>query len=242
MNDDELEKVPPFLPEEPVSKSKFKVAPREILGYVLLVFSTLILILTLVGGGRMIFDILLDGKGVVNSLNASLIAKVLALMLAYLLGLGAAVLSERVFGNFFMSLILKIFSWVLILLVAAVYAVIVYKLFNQHYNMLKYFLYMGILFSGLIAFVVLHLFMGATDMRLYAIPLIAVSVFQACEIVYRYVFTADAVAVLVFADLYFLIMMVALEALLLAHLGLLDKPRHAVRNLFLKIPGNFRQD
>jgi hypothetical protein len=243
MNDYDMDKVPPFLPDEPEPESKNKVATREILGYLLLIFSILMLIFTLLGGGKMILDILIDGKGIANSLDASLLAKVLALILAYLLGLGAAVVSERVFGNFFMPVVLKVYSWVLLLSVAGVYGLIVFKLYNQNYTALKYFLYIGILFSGLGAFAVLHLVMGSPDMRPYAVPLIAVSVFQACEIVYRYVFVTDPnKAMLVFADFYFLLMMVALEGLMLAHLGLLDRPRRAIQNLFMKIPSNFRQD
>jgi hypothetical protein len=242
MNNYDEDKVPPFLPEEPLLEANSSVNAQGALGYVSLLLSVSMLVIALVGGGRMILDILIDGKGLANTLNPSLLAKILALILAYLLGLGAAGMSERVFGNFFTPIVLKVFSWVLLLLVCGVYGVIIYKLFNQGYTALKYFLYIGILFAGLGAFAVLHLFMGTTDMRPYALPLLAVSVFQAIEVVYRYVFVPNQdKAMLIFADFYFLIMMFALEALMIAHLGILDRPRRAIQNFFVWLPEYFRR-
>jgi hypothetical protein len=60
--------------------------------------------------------------------------------------------------------------------------------------------------------------------------------------VYRYVFVPNPEkAVLVFADFYFLIMMIALEALMIAHLGLLNKPRLAIQNFYIWLPEYIRQ-
>jgi hypothetical protein len=179
-------------------------------------------------GGWLILDIL--GDGLVNSLP-TLPAKALVIGLAYLIGWVTAMVAIRVYGNLVLPFIIHYLIWACLIGLCALYVVILQRMYDQTYNLLKFTAYVTIMASGLAAMVGLHLIVEDHDLRPLSIPLLVISMIHLALIVFRYVFT-QANQAYVWTDLIFFFMMASFGYLMLAHIGLLTPLRHQLTNYF----------
>jgi hypothetical protein len=137
----------------------------------------------------------------------------------------------RVYGNLVLPFIIHYLIWGCLIAVCALYVLILQRLYDQAYNMLRFWAYLIIMSAGLGAMVGLHLIVEDHDLRPLAIPLLVVSMIHLGLIVFRYVFTLANSAYLI-TDLIFFLAMGSFGYLMLAHIGLLAPLRKQLTNYF----------
>jgi hypothetical protein len=186
------------------------------------------LTIALVSGAWLVIDIL--GVGLENSL-ATLPPKVFVIGLAYAVGWVTAMVGIRVYGNLVLPFIIHYLIWGCLIGVCALYVVILYRMYDQTYNLLRFWAYLTIMAAGLGAMVGLHLILEDHDLRPLSIPFLVISMVHLALIVFRYVFTQATPGYLV-TDLSFFFAMAAFGYLMLAHIGLLAPLRTQLTNYF----------
>jgi hypothetical protein len=196
---------------------------------ILMLFASLgALSIALIAGARLIFDIL--GAGLENSLP-SLPTKALVIGLAYGVGWITAMIAIRVYGNLVLPFIINFMMWGCLVAVCALYLLILYKMYDQTYNLLRFWAYLTIVAAGLGALVGLHLIVEDHDLRPFSIPLLVICMIHLGLIVFRYVFT-EANPSYLWTDLLFFLAMASFGYLMLAHIGLLTPLRRQLTNYF----------
>jgi hypothetical protein len=177
-------------------------------------------------GGWLVLDIL--GAGLENSLP-TLPAKAIVIGLAYLIGWVTAMIANRVYGNLVLPFIINYLIWACLIGVCALYVILLQRMYDQTYTMLKFTAYLIIMVAALGAMVGLHLIVEDHDLRPLSLPLLVISLMHLAVIVFRYVFT-QANQAYVLPDLVFFFMMATFGYLMLAHRGLLTPLRKQFPN------------
>jgi hypothetical protein len=184
--------------------------------------------IALLSGAWLVFDIL--GVGLENSLP-TLPAKAFVIGLAYAVGWVTAMIAIRVYGNLVLPVIINYLIWACLIGVCALYVLILQRLFDQTYNLLRFWAYLVIVTSALGAMVGLHLILEDHDLRPLSIPFLIISMIHLGLIVIRYVFTT-ADATYLWKDLLFFLAMGGFGYLMLAHTGLLEPVRRRLTYYF----------
>jgi hypothetical protein len=225
---DPLPKVPPFVEKkkEPLQKDKDL---RGVLSIVTMLGSMAALTVSMGGAAKLVYDIFDDGLA--GSLEG-LWVKLIVLGFAFFFGWGVGLVSIRGFGNLVYPLVIKIYAWACLFAINILYIKIIQKLFIQKYDSMHFWAYFVMLLGGLFVLICLHLLVENHDLRPFAIPLLIISVLHLFIIVYRYIFTTDAIGKRVFGDFTIFIMMISISALMLVHLGILSSLRDRVDGLF----------
>jgi hypothetical protein len=150
---------------------------------------------------------------------------------AYGVGWVTAMVAIRVYGNLVLPFIINIMIWGCLIGVCALYVLILQRMYDQTYTLLKFFAYLTIMTAGLGAMVGLHLVIEDHDLRPLAIPLLVISMIHLALIVFRYVFTVANPDYL-WTDLLFFLIMGVFGYLMLAHMGLLTPLRTQLTHYF----------
>lgn len=196
---------------------------------ILMLFASLgALSIALIAGARLIIDIL--GTGLEKSLP-TLPTKALVIALAYGVGWIAAMIAIRVYGNLVLPFIINFMMWGCLVAVCALYLLVLYKMYDQTYNLLRFWAYLTIVAAGLGALVGLHLIVEDHDLRPFSIPLLVICMIHLGLIVFRYVFT-EANPSYLWTDLLFFLAMATFGYLMLAHIGLLTPLRRQLTSYF----------
>ena len=207
-----------------------RLSQRGMLSILMLMASMGALAFALIGGAKLVLDIL--GTGLENSLP-SLPPKALVVAVAYAVGWVTAMVAIRVYGNLVLPFIINFLIWGCLIGVCALYILVLYRMYDQTYNLLRFTAYLTIVTSGLGAMVGLHLIVEDHDLRPLSIPLLVISMIHLGLIVFRYVFTVANPDYL-WTDLLFFIVMGTFGYLMLAHVGLLAPFRTQLTNYFDK--------
>ena len=215
-------------PSPLLSRNGKRLSQRGMLSILMLLGSMGALGIAFLSGGWLVLDIL--GEGLVNSLP-SLPAKALVIGIAYLIGWVTAMVAIRVYGNLVLPFIIHYLIWGCLIGVCALYVLILQRMYDQTYTLLKFTAYLMIMAAGLSAMVGLHLIVEDHDLRPLSIPLLVISMFHLALIVFRYVFTQANQDYLV-TDLIFFFMMASFGYLMLAHIGLLAPLRTQLTHYF----------
>jgi hypothetical protein len=205
-----------------------RLSQRGMLSILMLMASMGALGIALLSGAWLVFDVL--GAGLESSLP-TLPAKVVVIGLAYAVGWVTAMVAIRVYGNLVLPFIIHYLIWACLIGVCALYVLILQRMYDQTYNMLRFWAYLIIMVSALGAMVGLHLILEDHDLRPLAIPLLVISIIHLGLIVFRYVFTNANTAYLL-PDLIFFIAMGLFGYLMLAHMGLLTPLRSQLTYYF----------
>lgn len=224
-----LPHVPPF-PERKTQPRKNGVDTRGMLSMVTMFVSLAVLTASMLGAGKLIFIVF--GDGLSNSLDG-LFVKVVVLGLSFLFGWGIGLVSIRGFGNLVYPMVINWYAWVCNFGVSALYILVIQKLFMQGYDSLHFWAYLITLLGGLFVLICLHLLVEGHDLRPFAVPLLVISGIQLFEIIFRYIFTEDAVNWMVISDFTVFFLMLAISALMLAHIGILSPLRERINALFV---------
>lgn len=201
--------------------SRNRPSQRGMLSILMLMASMGALGIALLSGGWLVLDIL--GVGLENSLP-TLPAKVFVIGLAYAVGWITAMVAIRVYGNLVLPFIIHYLIWGCLIGMCALYILVLYRMYDQTYNLLRFTAYLSIMVAGLGAMVGLHLIIEDHDLRPLAIPLLVISMIHLALIVFRYVFTT-ADSTFLWKDLLFFVAMAGFGFLMLAHIGLLAPVR-----------------
>ena len=210
-------------------RSGKRVSERGMFSLLMMMGSLGALGIALASGAWLVFDIL--GTGLDNSLP-TLPAKTLVIGLAYAVGWITAMVAIRVYGNLVLPFIIHYLIWVCLIGVCALYILILQRLYDQAYNMLRFWAYLTMLAAGLGAMVGLHLIREDHNLRPFSIPLLVISMIHLGLIVIRYVFTTTVKTDYLWKDLLFFIVMGLFSYLMLAHIGLLNPVRTRLTNYF----------
>jgi hypothetical protein len=211
-----------------MSRNGNRLSQRGMLSILMLLASMSALGIALLSGAWLVFDIL--GTGLENSL-ITLPVKGLVIGLAYAVGWLTAMIAIRVYGNLVLPFIINYLIWGCLIGVCALYVLILQRLYDQEYNLLRFFAYLIMMTAGLGAMVGLHLIIEDHDLRPLSIPLLVISMIQLGLIVIRYVFT-DANPTYLWKDLLFFLVMASFGYLMLAHIGLLKPLRMQLTQYF----------
>lgn len=205
-----------------------RLSQRGMLSLLMFFASVGALTIALIGGARLVFDIL--GAGLINSLS-TLPTKAFVVGLAYVVGWLAAMVAIRIYGNLVLPFVINIFIWACLVGVCSLYLLVLQRLYDQSYDLLRFWAYLTMLAAGLTAMVGLHLILEDHDLRPLSMPLLIISMIQLALIVFRYVFT-DGNPVYLWRDLLFFLSMAGFGFLMLAHIGLLMPLRTRITNYF----------
>jgi hypothetical protein len=205
------------------------VSQRGLLSISMLLFSVGSLGIALLAGAKLVYDIF--DVGLLNSLDG-LAIKAIVVGIAYLVGWVTAFLAIRVYGNLVLPFIINFFLWGCLIAVCTLYLLILQRLYDQQYDMLRYTAYIVIMAAALGAMVGLHLILEGHNLRPLSIPLLLINLIQLGLIVFRYVFTPDARAEYLLNDLLFFGGMTAFSIFMLAHIGLLAPVRRRLAYYF----------
>jgi hypothetical protein len=206
-----------------------RLSQRGMFSILMLFGSVSSLSIALLSGAWLVFDIL--GVGLENSLPA-LPAKALVIGVAYVVGWVTAMIAIRVYGNLVLPFIINLLIWACLIGVCALYVLILQRLYDQVYNLLRFWAYLIIMTAALGAILGLHLILEGHDLRPLSIPLLVICMMQLGLIVFRYVFTTTAKPTYLWRDLLFFIAMGGFAYLMLAHIGLLTPLRTRLTNYF----------
>ena len=201
---------------------------RGMLSILMLLASMGALGVAFLAGAKLVIDIL--GTGLENSLP-TLPPKALVVGLAYAVGWITAMVAIRVYGNLVLPFMINYLIWGCLIGVCALYVLLLQRMYDQTYTLLKFTAYLVIMAAGLGAMVGLHLILEEHDLRPLSIPLLVISMIHLGLIVFRYVFTVANPDYL-FTDLLFFIVMASFGYLMLAHVGLLAPLRKQLTNYF----------
>lgn len=205
-----------------------RLSQRGMLSLLMFTASIGALSFALIGGAKMVYDIL--GMGLENSLS-TLPIKAFVVGLAYAVGWLTAMVAIRIYGNLVLPVIINILMWGCLFAVCGLYILVLQRLYDQTYNLLRYWAYLIMIASGLGALVGLHLILEDHDLRPFSMPLLIITMIQLGLIVFRYVFT-NADPLYLWRDLLFFLAMAAFGFLMLAHIGLLTPLRNQLTNYF----------
>lgn len=225
-----LPKTPPFI-ERQSAPLRNTVDTRGMLSIATMLVSLASLTASMLGAGKLVFDIFDDGLA--SSLQ-SVTTKLIVLGFSFFFGWIVGLASIRAFGNLVYPYIIKIYSWGCLSAVGLLYLMIIQKLYLQEYDGIHFWAYLAILLGGLAVLLFLHLLVEDNDLRPYAIPLLIISVFQLFAIIYRYVFTDDPQEMMLLGDLTIFLVMIAISALMLMHLGIFAPLRGQLHDWFTK--------
>ena len=211
-------------------QSQSNVSQRGLLSIAMMMFSVGALGIAMLAGAKLVFNIF-EG-GLENSLNIGLFIKVVVVGLAYLVGWGAAIMAIRVYGNLVLPFIINLFIWGMLIGICTLYLMILVRLYNQQYTLLRFIAYVGVMASALAGMIGLHLILEGHDMRPLSIPILIIVFIQLGLIVLRYVFTSDVQPAYLIFDLTFFIGMAIFSLAMLAHRGLLGPVRRRITYYF----------
>ncbi len=217
-------------PRGPSLQSRYgnRLSQRGMLSLLMFLASVGALTIAFIGGARLVFDVL--GAGLINSLS-TLPTKAFVVGLAYVVGWLAAMVAIRIYGNLVLPFVINIFIWTCLIGVCALYLLVLQRLYDQSYDLLRFWAYLIMLAAGLTAMVGLHLILEDHDLRPLSMPLLIISMIQLALIVFRYVFT-DGNPLYLWRDLLFFLSMAGFGFLMLAHIGLLTPLRARITNYF----------
>jgi hypothetical protein len=181
------------------------------------------------GGAKLLWDILTDGLG-----SAGLLAKVISLGLAFLLGWVVSLVCIRTMGNLVLPLIINIYIFLTAGGILVLYARVALKLFNEvfqpEHHYLRYSLAIG---AGFAVLVGLHLLIEDHDLRPFSIPFLIGGVIHLFGMVLHYVFN-DGNPQGIGGDIYFFAILMIIAILMLAHFGIFNLARSIINGFFAK--------
>jgi hypothetical protein len=231
--DENLPKVPPFVPPAPTQprNNHNNVAEEGMLRVVTLLISLVSLAIALASGAVLAITVLTTNS---SDKYDGIWPKLVVLGLAYMVGWIVGLYSIRGLHNLVLPILIQVYIWLCLAGVCALYIAIIVKLFNQGWSNLSFAKYCLVMIAGLLAMIGLHLMLENHSLVIFAIPLLLICLIHLYLIVFHYVFfPAWAVDYgKLWGDIAFFLGMVVVSILMLAHLGLLEPTRRRIGRMF----------
>lgn len=207
-------------------QSPTNIPESGLMGYAMLVVSAGILGIAMIGGAKIMYDILSHDS------NTGLFAAAIVLGIVYILGWTAAMAGVRMFKNPILPILINLFMIVILIGLCILYGEIMQRLYKQEYGLGQFTKYSLVMLAGISAMVGLHFIIEDHDLRPFAIPLLIFCAIHLGVIVYRYVFVGSEKSYYIIGDFGFLFGMAIISILMLVHVGLLNPIRTRSSNIF----------
>ena len=205
-----------------------KVSQRGLFSLAMLLLSIGGLGFAMLGGAKMVFDLLGDSPNPVSTVTQAVVVG-----LAYGVGWASAVLAIRVYGNLILPILISWFTWAFLAAVCYLYVEILRRMYAQPDDIGRFIKYLVIMTGGLGALLGLHLIIEDHDLRPFSIPLLLLNLTHLGLIVFRYVFdTAGAKPSFLWKDVVFFLYMTTASLAMLSHFGVLTPVRRQITNYF----------
>lgn len=225
------EPVPPFYntPTKPNTTSPVDERKRHGLSSITMFLGWITLTVAMVGGAKLLWDILTDGHA-----GSGLLAKVISLGLAFILGWIVSLVCIRALGNLVLPIIIQAYVFLTASGILLLYARVVSKLYMEVFDAnVHYFRYSLAIGTGFAILVGLHLLVEDHDLRPFSIPFLIGGVLHLSGMVMHYVFL-DGDQTDIGGDVYFFGMIMLIALLMLAHFGIFNIPRKIISSFFAK--------
>jgi len=219
----EIEHIPPFIEEKKPPTPKFTQAVRLA---IMLVAVGMILV-SILGGAKLLWDILNEGLPGMDMLSA----KLLWVVIPFVVGWVISLVDIRVMNNLVLPIIIRIFIWFTLLGILAIYARTVQKLYTEVFSTDHYFRYSLVFAAGFSVMIGLHLLIEDHDLRPYSMPVLIAALIHLLVAVLHYVFL-DGNPAFAWGDVIYFFSMLVIFAFMALHVGLLNPFRRAVDRLF----------
>lgn len=216
--------VPPFIDEPPPAPQR---KATQMARATLMLVGSVTLLISMLGVGKLLWDILTDGIDHMDGLWA----KLLWLVIPFLVGWIVSLIDIRVMNNLVQPLIIRGFIWLTLGGILAVYLRIIFKFYTETFAPDHSIHYWLVFFAGFAIMVGLHLLIEDHDLRPYAMPILIVALFHLLIAVLHYAFQ-DGDPAFAMGDMLFFIFMLASCMLMAMHLGLLNPFRRMVDRWF----------
>ena len=205
-----------------------KVSQRGLFSIAMMLLSIGSLGVAMLGGTKMVFDILGEQPAPVNTAVQAVV-----IGLAYIVGWVTAIVAIRVYGNLVLPILINWFTWASLAAVCYLYIQILKRMYLQPDDLGRFLKYLVVMAGALGAMIGLHLIIEDHDLRPFSIPLLIIGLFQIGMIVFRYVFDTEGLKPgFLWKDLVFFFAMMAVSVSMLAHLGMLEPLRRQLTNYF----------
>jgi hypothetical protein len=182
----------------------------------------------MLGGTKMVFDLLGDNPNPVSTVTQAVVVA-----LAYGVGWMTAILAIRVYGNLILPILINWFTWGCLAAVCYLYFEILKRMYAQPDDLGRFVKYLVVMAGGLGGLIGLHLIIEDHDLRAFSIPLLLLNLTHLGLIVFRYVFdTAGVKPSFLWKDVVFFLYMTAVSVFMFTHLGLLDPLRKQITTYF----------
>jgi hypothetical protein len=249
-----LPKVPPFIipgasnqyEEKPPSPAAHVVqAPKSttkndqqavqqgMFGLVIFLISVLSIGVALLSGAWFSYGVLaLDLKN-------DILAKIIVVGLAYVIGWIFSAFGVRVLGNFWLPYVIQVYTWVVLGGIIVLQILIMSRLYQQEYQFSNYIRYLFMFGAGMAALVGLHLILEKHSLVPFGVFILLASLGHFYLIVYHYIFSTNVDSTKVWGDLIFFFVSTTVSLLMLAHFGMLKGLRNFMDRKFTPIDNPF---
>ncbi len=220
--------VPPFYNKPTQPQRSMRATRYRILSQFAMLVGWATLTIAMVGGAKFLWDILTDGL-----ISAGVVAKVISLGLAFLLGWVVSVVCIRALGNLVLPSIINFYIFLTTCGILVLYGRVVFKLYDEAFKPEHYLRYSLALGTGFAVLIGLHLLIEDHDLRPFSIPVLLGGVMHLFSMVAHYVFL-EGNSTYILGDMYFFAVLMVIVALMLAHFGIFNLIRRIIDGFFVK--------
>ncbi len=216
--------VPPFIEDPPpVSQGKTVQTMRP----VMMVVGAGTLLISMLGAGKLLWEILSEGLPDIDVLGA----KLLWVVIPFLVGWIVSLIDIRVMNNLVLPLIIRGFIWVTLFGILAIYVRTINRLYTEAFFASHFLRYSLVFAAGFCLLVSLHLLIEDHDLRPYSMPILVMALIHLLIAVFHYVFQ-DGDPAFAMGDVVYFFFMLIMFTLMSLHLGLLNPFRRTVDRWF----------
>lgn len=224
--------VPPFI-EDPPPFSQGKAI--QTMRPVMMVVGASTLLISMLGAGKLLWEILSNGLPGMDMLGA----KLLWVVIPFLVGWTVSLIDIRVMNNLVLPLIIRGFIWLTLFGILAIYVRTINRLYTETFSVDHYLRYSLVFAAGFAVLVALHLLIEDHDLRPYSMPILVMALIHLLVAVFHYVFQ-DGDPAFVMGDVIYFFFMLIIFTLMALHLGLLNPFRRSVDRLFQRAEENLQ--
>ncbi len=226
---------PEAAPTPPILKHKKEPDENGFLRIVMLIFSAIILSVSMLAGALISFDVI--GRHEEYTME-HLLPMLFVVGMSYSVGWIVALVGIRLYHNLVLPYVIQVYAWMTLFGLLILYSIILGRLYGQNYTPLSFLKYITVIIAVFAALVGFHLLPERHNLRLFAIPLLLFNLAHLYLILYRYVFTQGAKYEMLIYDVLFFTGMTGISIFMLVRIGILNWLRIAIDRIFERNPEN----
>lgn len=224
---------PEAAPDLGTLHGKNEPSENGFLRIVMLVFSSVILSVSMLAGALVSFNVIGRHEGYTMD---HLLPMLFVVGMSYSVGWVVALVGIRLFHNLVLPYVIQVYAWMTLVGILILYSIILDRLYGQNYttmNFIKYITVMTAVFAALVGF---HLLPEWHNLRPFAIPLLLFNLAHLYLILYHYVFSFNANYSFLVYDVLFFTGMTGISIFMLVRVGILNWLRNALNRIFERAP------